>query len=463
MVPFSRIEAKALIKLSGPIVVAQLTQTMMYVVDTLMAGQVGVVDMAAVAVGSALWLPILLTFQGLLFALTPIIAQHFGANKPGAIVSDLYQGILLAMMLSLLIFVGMSFIHLPLSYMSIDTELKTKALAYLGYIAYGIFPAAGYMVLRNLFEVIGFTKAAMWISFIGILVNIPANYVFIYGKFGMPALGGAGCGLATSLVFVAMFIAMLVYALFGKPTAVYRQFKPSWLPDFNAMWRIIALGTPIAFAMFFEVTLFTCIPLMIAHLGADVVAAHQIASNFCAMVFMLPLSIGLATTIRVGHLAGSKNLEQLRRALGSAMLIGIGLAVFIAGFTFLLRHQVAGLYSKDPTVLAMAASILVLACFYQISDAIQVICSCALRGLKHTKPIFFITFIAYWPIGFGIGTLLGVTDYVVPRMGAAGFWIGIVIGLSVAAILLAFLLLKQLKRIEQEGFDEISQDTLSAH
>lgn len=463
MVPFSRVEAKTILKLSGPIVVAQLTQTMMYVVDTLMAGQVGVVDMAAVAIGSALWLPILLTFQGLLFALTPIIAQHFGSGHLKSIVADLYQGAILALVLSSLIFIGMQFIHIPLNLMDIDTELKTKALAYLGYVAYGIFPAAGYMVLRNLFEGIGFTKAAMWISFIGILVNIPANYIFIYGKLGMPALGGPGCGLATSLVFVAMFLAMLIYAAFGKRTSAYRQSLPSYRPDLLAIWRILALGTPIAFAMFFEVTLFTCIPLMIAHLGPDVVAAHQIASNFCAMVFMLPLSIGLATTIRVGHVVGAKDLPKLRAAIGSAMLIGIGLALAIACFTFLLRNQVASLYSKDAEVLALATGILVLACFYQISDAIQVICSCALRGLKHTKPIFYITFIAYWPIGFGIGTVLGLTDYLVPRMGAAGFWVGIVIGLSVAAILLAILLLKQLKRIEHEGFEVDAESAPSMH
>ena len=463
MVPFSRFEAKTILKLSGPIVIAQLTQTMMYVVDTLMAGQVGVVDMAAVAVGSALWLPILLTFQGLLLALTPIIAQHFGSGQPKAIVSDLYQGALLALALSALIFIGMQFIHIPFNLMDIDGELKVKALAYLGYVAYGIFPAAGYMVLRNLFEGIGYTKAAMWISFIGILVNIPANYVFIYGKLGMPALGGPGCGLATSLVFVAMFLAMLIYAAFGERTTAYRMALHSYKPNLAAISRILALGTPIAFAMFFEVTLFTCIPLMIAHLGPDVVAAHQIASNFCAMVFMLPLSIGLATTIRVGHLVGAKDLPELRTAIGSAMVIGIGMAVAIACFTYLLRDQVAGLYSKDPEVLTLAAGILVLACFYQISDAIQVICSCALRGLKHTKPIFYITFIAYWPIGFGTGSILGLTDFIVPRMGAAGFWVGIVIGLSVAALLLAILLLKQLKRIEHDGFEAVADSSPSMH
>lgn len=448
MLPFSRFEAKTILKLSGPIMVAQLTQTMMYVIDTLMAGRVGVTDMAAVAIGSALWLPILLTFQGLLLALTPIIAQHFGAGRFKEILPATYQGSLLALLLSLLIFAGMQFIDVPLSLMQMDGELRQKALAYLGYIAWGIFPAAGYMILRNLYEGIGYTKAAMWISFVGILVNIPANYVFIYGKLGMPALGGAGCGLATSLVFVAMFLTLLGYAAFGRRTAFVRARLTSYRADWVQIWQIVALGTPVAFAFFFEVTLFTCIPLMIAHLGPTVVAAHQIANNFCSMVFMLPLSIGLATTIRVGHLAGASDVKELRKAIATAIQIGLLLAIGIALLTLLLRHWVAAQYSTDPAVLELAAAILILACFYQLSDAVQVICSCTLRGLKYTKPIFYITLIAYWPIGFGLGCVLGLTDWLVAPMGAQGFWIGIIIGLTVAAVLLGRLLVWQLKRME---------------
>jgi len=448
MLPFSRFEAKTILKLSGPIMVAQLTQTMMYVIDTLMAGRVGVTDMAAVAIGSALWLPILLTFQGLLLALTPIIAQHFGAGRNQEILPATYQGGLLALLMSLVIFAGMQFIDIPLSMMQMDEELRQKALAYLGYIAWGIFPAAGYMILRNLYEGIGYTKAAMWISFVGILVNIPANYVFIYGKFGMPALGGAGCGLATSLVFVAMFLTLLGYAAFGRRTAFVRARLHSYRPDWAQIWQIVALGTPVAFAFFFEVTLFTCIPLMIAHLGPTVVAAHQIANNFCSMVFMLPLSIGLATTIRVGHLAGASDVKELRKAIATAIQIGLLLAIGIALLTLLTRHFVAAQYSTDPAVLELAAAILILACFYQLSDAVQVICSCTLRGLKYTKPIFYITFIAYWPIGFGLGCVLGLTDWLVAPMGAQGFWVGIIIGLTVAAVLLGRLLVWQLKRME---------------
>jgi MATE family multidrug resistance protein len=463
MLPFSRFEAKTILKLSGPIMVAQLTQTMMYVIDTVMAGKVSVTDMAAVAIGSAIWLPVLITFQGLLLALTPIVAQHFGAGRHERILPATYQASLLALLLALLIFLLMQAISIPVGLMQMDEALKIKALDYLGYVTYGIFPAAGYMVLRNLYEGIGYTKAAMWISFVGILVNIPANYVFIYGKFGMPALGGAGCGLATSLVFLAMFATLLVYAWRGKRTAFVRQPLPDYQPDWTQIRQLLALGTPVAFAFFFEVTLFTCIPLMIAHLGPTVVASHQIANNFCSMVFMLPLSIGLAATIRVGHLMGANDVRELKKAVATAIQIGLLLAVGIALMTLLLRHWVAAQYSTDPAVLELAAAILVLACFYQLSDAVQVICSCTLRGLKYTKPIFYITFIAYWPIGFGLGCVLGLTDYLGPAMGAQGFWIGIIIGLTVAAIALARLLVWHLKRIENGSWQAPDSHQAALH
>ncbi|WP_337881070.1 MATE family efflux transporter [Rheinheimera sp.] len=459
MLPFSRFEAKTILKLSGPIVLAQLTQTMMYVIDTLMAGRVGALDMAAIAVASAIWLPIILTFQGLLLALTPIIAQHFGARQHQAIPATTLQGAYLAGFLATLLMIAMQFIGAPLSYLQMEDEVRQKAVDYLHYVSFGIYPLAGYMVLRNLFEGIGNTKATMWIAFVGLLVNIPANYVFIYGHLGMPALGGAGCGLATALVHCAMFCAMLTYALRSRSSKRYMVRPPSLQPCKKELWQIIAIGTPIAFSLFFEVTLFSCIPLLIVHLGAIVVSGHQIANNYSALVFMLPMSMGLATTIRVGHLVGSRDVKELKKAVSTAVQLAMLMAVGIATLTFVARFFVASLYSTDPAVIHIAASILVLACFYQLSDAVQVVCACALRGLKYTKPVFYITFVAYWPIGFGLGTLLGLTDILVPKMGAHGFWIGIIIGLTVAAVLLALILKRRLKVLENDTMALAATDT----
>ncbi|WP_445428947.1 MATE family efflux transporter [Alishewanella sp. HL-SH05] len=450
MLPFSRFEARTILTLSGPIILAQVTQTLMMFVDTVMAGRYGAVDMAAIAVASGLWLPIVMTLQGLLLALTPIIAQFFGSKQTSLVSHYTLQTSYLGLLLAALLFILMLFAEIPISKLHMESELQTKTLQYLYYVSFGLFPAVGYIVMRNLFEGLGNTKASMWISFVGLLVNIPANYVFIYGKLGMPALGGAGCGIATSLVFLAMFLAMLCYGWFSRSTRPYRHWPASLKLNWPAQWQIFRIGTPIAASIFFEVTLFACVPLMIVHLGPVIVAGHQVAHNYSSIIFMIPLSLGLATTIRVGHLVGEQNLQSLKKAIGSALILSMLLSLLTIVFTLLMRQHVAALYSPDPAVIALASSLLILASFYQFSDAIQVVSSCALRGMKITMPVFFITLISYWPIGFGLGCVLGLTNWLVEPMGAHGFWIGIIVGLTVSAIALGFVLRKQLNRMEHE-------------
>lgn len=451
MLPFSRFEARTLLKLCGPIVLAQLTQTLMYFVDTVMAGRYSATDMAAVAVASGLWFPVVMTMQGLLLALTPIVAQFYGSKQQKPVTHFTVQAMYLALALASVLFILMLFVQVPIDLLQMETNLRQKALDYLYYVSFGLFPAAGYMVVRSMFEGIGNTKASMWISFVGILVNIPANYVFIYGKLGMPALGGAGCGIATSLVFVAMFIAMLVYGWFSRTTAAYRHWPDSLKIHFRDIWQIVAIGTPIAFSIFFEVTLFACIPLAIVHLGSIAVAGHQVAQNYSGIVFMLPLSLGMAATIRVGHLVGQQQLLELKKAISTAVVLAMTMSVCIALFTFTFRGGIAALYSSNADVMALAGSLLILACFYQLSDAVQVVSACALRGMKVTKPVFFITFIAYWPIGFGLGAVLGLTDWIVAPMGPHGFWIGIIAGLTAAAVALALVLKHHIRRLEHES------------
>ena len=447
MLPFSRFEARTILKLSGPIVLAQLTQTLMYFVDTVMAGRYSAVDMAAIAVASGLWFPVVMTMQGLLLALTPIVAQYYGSRQTKPVTHFTVQAMYLAMALAAALFVLMLYVHVPIDLLNMDDTLRQKSLDYLYYVSFGLFPAAGYMVLRSMFEGIGNTKASMWISFVGILVNIPANYVFIYGKLGMPALGGAGCGIATALVFVAMFIAMLLYGWYSRSTAHYRTQPDSYRVNLKDIWQIICIGTPIAFSIFFEVTLFACIPLAIVHLGPIMVAGHQIAQNYSGIVFMLPLSLGSAVLIRIGHLIGQQAINELKKTVSTAIILGIAVSAITATLTFLFRGQIAALYTGEHEVILLASSLLMLACIYQITDSVQVICASILRGMKITKPTFFITFIAYWPVGFGLGYILGLTDYLVPAMGVHGFWIGIIFGLTVAAILLSIVLKKQLRKM----------------
>ena len=194
-------------------------------------------------------------------------------------------------------------------------------------------------------------------------------------------------------------------------------------------------------------TLFACIPLFIAHLGAVAVSGHQIAASVTALLFMMPLSLSIAISIRIGNLFGQNHLDQLKVAVSTSYIMAAMVALFVAFITFVGRDVISQLYSDSPAVLALASSIMILACIYQLPDALQVAANGILRGLKHTAPISYITFISYWLIGFSLGFVLARTDLIVPAMGPHGFWIGIIVGLSVAAVLLMLTVHRRFKQI----------------
>ena len=202
------------------------------------------------------------------------------------------------------------------------------------------------------------------------------------------------------------------------------------------MIATVKLGLPIAMTILFEVTLFGVVALLLSPFGANIVASHQVALNFSSIMFMFPLSIGIATSIRVAHLIGEERLEAAKKAVLSAILLGLSIAVVTATTTVLARVQIATLYTTDIQVIELAASLMFLASLFQLSDSIQVISAGALRGYKDTAMMSYITFTAYLLIGLPIGFILALTDWIVPALGASGFWIGFICGLSTAAVLL---------------------------
>lgn len=430
------IEARSLLVLAIPVIIAQISQTAMGFVDTIMAGAVSATDMAAVALGTSIWLPTILFGHGILLALTPVVAQLNGAGRRAHIAHQVRQGFWLAGGLSLLV-IGVLWHsdHLIGLMDNVDPALEVKAIGYLHAIMWG---APGYLffqVLRNQCEGLSRTQPGMVFGFIGLLVNIPVNYIFIYGKFGAPALGGVGCGVATGTVYWVMFLLMSAYVKRAYWLHDIRLQGAFDKPDWAVLRRLTQLGLPIALALFFEVTLFAVVALLVSPLGIVSVAGHQIALNFSSMMFMLPLSIGVAATIRVGHRLGEGSAEGARTAALSGLSVGVAVAVCTAIFTVLMRERIALLYNENPAVVAMASQLMLLAALYQISDSLQVIGSGVLRGYKDTRAIFFITFVAYWVLGLPSGYLLALTDVLVPRMGPSGFWCGFIIGLTFAALM----------------------------
>ncbi|ELN2736314.1 MdtK family multidrug efflux MATE transporter [Pluralibacter gergoviae] len=431
------IEARQLLALAIPVIFAQIAQTAMGFVDTVMAGGYSATDMAAVAIGTSIWLPAILFGHGLLLALTPVVAQLNGSGRRDRIAHQVCQGFWLASIVSVLVMVVLwNAGYIIRSMHDIDPELADIAVRYLRCLLWG---APGYLcfqVARNQCEGLAKTKPGMVMGFLGLLVNIPVNYIFIYGHFGMPRLGGVGCGVATAAVYWVMFIAMLSYVRRARSMRDIRPQEASRRPDFTVMKRLAQLGLPIALALFFEVTLFAVVALLVSPLGIVDVAGHQIALNFSSLMFVLPMSLGAAVTIRVGFRLGQGSTLEAQTAARTGLGVAVCMAILTAIFTVALREHIAMLYNENPQVVALASQLMLLAGLYQISDSIQVVGSGILRGYKDTRSIFFITFTAYWVLGLPSGYILALTDLVVPRMGPAGFWTGFIIGLTCAAILM---------------------------
>ena len=437
-----RAELKCLIGLSLPLILAQLAQSSMGVVDTLMAGRVSANDLAAVAIGSSIWFPIFLLLLGILSALTPTISQAHGGGDREAIRRVTPQGIYLGFIAGALIMLLLQQADALLPLLEVETTLIPLIEGYLSGVSWG-FPAIGAcFALRYSSEGLSLTRPSMLVSFFGLLVNIVANYVLVFGKFGFPALGGVGCGPATALTMWAMLFGMLVVFWRGQR---YRNLQ---MLRFNAPWcwatqkQLLKLGLPIGTGLFIECSIFAIIALLLSRFGAQAVAAHQIALNFASMIFMIPLSISTAISVRVGYNIGLQRRQQTLRAARTGILSTLGISLVSCTVMALFAHQCVAIYSHDPQLLDAAAALLLFAAIFQIPDAIQVSCAGALRGCKDTKVPMLIQTAAYWGIGLPIGCYLGLGL----EWGARGFWIGLICGLSSAAVMLLWRLTHILRR-----------------
>lgn len=431
------VEARQLLSLAIPVILAQVAQTSMGFVDTVMAGGYSATDMAAVAIGTSIWLPAILFGHGLLMALTPTVAQLNGSGRRERIAHQIRQGFWLAGIVSALIMIVLwNAGYIIYAMKDIDPQLADKAVGYLRALLWGVPGYLFFQVARNQCEGLAKTKPGMVMGFIGLLVNIPVNYIFIYGHFGMPELGGVGCGVATAAVYWVMFFFMISYVKKARSMRDLKLEKGFIKPDWKVMYRLTQLGLPIALALFFEVTLFAVVALLVAPLGIVDVAGHQIALNFSSLMFVLPMSLSAAVTIRVGFRLGQGSTLDAQTAAWTGIAVGMCMATLTAIFTVVMREHIALLYNSNPEVVALAAHLMLLAAVYQLSDSVQVIGSGVLRGYKDTRSIFFITFIAYWVLGLPSGYILALTDWLVEPMGPAGFWTGFIIGLTSAAIMM---------------------------
>ena len=428
-------ESRALLRLAMPIIITQLAVTGMSFVDTTMAGQFSARDLAAIAVGTSLWLPASLLLRGILMMLTPVTAHHRGAGNDSGIAFDLGQTAWIALMFSTLLAVYLNFSENILSFMNVAPEVIPIAVYYLHALTFGLPGIAAFYVLNSFLEGMGNTRAPMAISILGLLVNIPVNYALIYGKAGLPAMGAVGCGWATSLVYWLMSLLMLGYIVRHHR---YNSFlkKEAVQPDFNRIAELFKLGFPIGINIFVCGSIFAVIALLIGKLGASNIASAQVALNFSGMTYMIPMSLSFGITIRVGHALGQGNEEEARlRALSGIALATLMAVLSVLGI-LIFPQQIISLYTNDPDIVQGATVLLMFTAMYQISDAIQTSTNGALRGYKDTRVPMNLACFCYWMVALPIGYSLAMTDIIRPAMGVSGFWMGIITGLTLSAIVM---------------------------
>ncbi|WP_294845556.1 MATE family efflux transporter [uncultured Gilliamella sp.] len=436
-----RQEIKHIITLAIPVMIAQISQTAITFVDTIMAGNYSKTALSGVAIAVSIWLPTILFGQGLLTVLTPIISNLNGAAKRNLVADHTRQGVVIALILSVMMMLILYHSDKIISLRSsaehpIDPQMVEVAVSFLRAIMWGVPAFLLFLVYRNQCEGLSNTKPAMVIIFIALLANIPINYILIYGKLGLPAFGGVGCGITAAIIFWLMFILMRLYTLTTASQKDIRNTPVTKLVDFAIIKKVIVLGTPLALAYFFEMSLFAVIALLIAPLGQITVAAHQIIFTISSLTFAIPLSLGVATSIRVGYLLGKQKPSLAKQTAYISLAISFAIAVVVALILVIFRTPIIELFTKETAVIAICMHLIILLAIYQASDYLQVVASNVLRGYKDTQSIFFITLLSYWVVGLPVGYILALTDLVMQPLGAAGFWIGIISGLAVAAVLL---------------------------
>ena len=430
-------ELRALIWLALPIIAAQMSHTLLGFVDTAMAGRVSAVDLAAVALGNSFWVPTFLFLTGVLMIITSKVAASSGSGRLEETGPLVRQAVWLGLCIGVICAVLLFSVEPLLYWAGVQEGLIPKSVGYIKAVALG-FPAVGmYQALRGLSDGLSRTKPTMIIGFLGLVLNVPANYVLVYGKLGFPAMGGVGCGVATTLVMWFMLGCMVIYLKRSKIYDACRLFERFEWPRWPVQRHLLGLGLPIGISLFSETSMFALIALLIGSLGAVVVASHQVALNLTSIIFMVPFSLGLAITVRVGHNLGMSGARAGLFAAKVGITVALMFAVVAASGIYLLADWLPYLYTSDPEVLALSTALLFYAALYQFSDSVQVACAGALRGYQDTRVPMLLTMIAYWLVGLPSGYILGMTDLLGPPQGPAGFWKGLIIGLSVAALFLS--------------------------
>jgi len=423
---------KETFKLAYPVIIGQLGFIMMGVVDSIMVGDLGAAPLAGASLGNSLFILVFIIGLGVAMSVTPLIAILVGANRFSECGTYFRQSLIVNITLGFILMCITFFCSGLFKHMNQPPDVAELASSYTKIIALSILPAMLFHTYKQFIEGFSIMKPAMIIAISANIINTFANWIFIYGNFGMPALGLEGAGWATFSSRVFMVIAIILYV---KKKEYFRQFDVSLhFRNINlpVIKKILSLGLPSGFQYFFEVGAFTIAVMMIGWLGTNQLAAHQIAINLASITFMAVLGISAAGGIRVGNAVGKQDITEVRKAGFTAIFLGASV-MFTAGIVFIsLNNFLPTLYIDDIEVIRIASSLIIIAALFQVSDGIQGVGIGILRGLTDVKIPTIITFIAYWILALPIGYVLGF----VFNLGVEGIWIGLLLGLTASAAML---------------------------
>ena len=435
-------EIKNIVIIGLPIFGSQTSYMLMGVTDTIVAGRANTTDLAALAIGNSIFNPLWFALSGVLFAVTPIVAQLFGAKNFIEIENKVRQILWMSLVVGLVLSIILVNIGPLIKLLPIDLEVSVITSEYLKALAIGAVFMGLFTCLRCFSEGMTLTLPVFYVAFTGMLINIPLDIILVNGLFGFPKLGGVGCGYATSLIAIFQTIAISVLIIKSQKYKKVRIFKAIKLPKMETIKEVFKLGIPIGFGIFIELSMFSGAALIISALGVGVIASHTIAINITSTFFMLPLAFGLATATRVGNLIGEERLLDAKFSAGSSLLLCFMIAIVTTATIFIFREFLVSLYTSDPEVIALGVSLLLYAAIFQIPDGVQMSAVGSLRGFKDTFVPMILILISYWLIALPAGFFM-TYGVIGPKLGASGMWIGMILGLTV----FCFLGIIRLKRV----------------
>jgi multidrug resistance protein, MATE family len=423
--------------LAWPLVVAQVAQNALFTTDVIMMGWLGADYLAAGTLATAFFTPFLLLGGGIVSAVAPLAAQAIGGRQIKNVRRTVRQGFWAGILIATLLLPVIWNIRPIFLLLGQDPTLSEMAQSYMQIALVVLFPALGIFVLRSFLSALGSTQVILYVTLAGVVINALGNYALMFGNFGFPRLELRGAAITTVLTNLAMFLALLAYALLHRRYRRFYILVRFWKPDWSRFVQIFRIGTPIGLAIMAEVGLFSVASIFMGWLGPEQLAAHAIALQCASIAFMIPLGIGMAATVRVGLAYGESNREFIGKAGWMSLILGTGFMAFSASI-FLLFPDTLVRFFLDPTdpgnqpTLALAGMYLLMAAVFQLVDGAQVVAQHALRGLSDTTVPMIIAIIGYWGVGMPIGYVLAFPL----GMEGIGIWLGLAAGLAFVAVIL---------------------------